>query len=70
MSEVKCHALFNVQLRCRYVQGISILNQDTMSHFKHHLYKIKLEPITQILLVLMNFKFMNNIITSLNNEKK
>ena len=41
MSEVKCHAKFNVQLQCRYVQGILILNQDTMSHFQHHSYKVK-----------------------------
>ena len=41
MSEVKCHAKFNLQLQCRYVQGISILNQDTMSQLKYHSYKVK-----------------------------
>ena len=41
MSEVKCHAMSNVQLQFRYVQSILILNQGTMSHFKHHSYKVK-----------------------------
>ena len=40
MSEVKVHAIFNVQLQSPYVQGILILNQDTMAHFKHHSYKV------------------------------